>query len=84
MAASGNRRASLKGDAEEGRVELELGDETFTHVLTRRGDGVDYSGDPVLDELVDSFHGTAPYIAVALLPEDAQALDGDYRRVTEI
>ncbi|GGL39003.1 chromosome segregation protein SMC [Halarchaeum grantii] len=57
MAVSGSQRASLKGDAEEGRVELELGDETFTRVLTRRGDGVDFSGDPVLDdpELADLF-----------------------------
>lgn len=57
MAVSGSERASLKGDAEEGGVELELGDETFTRVLTRRGDGVDFSGDPVLDdpELADLF-----------------------------
>ncbi|MFB6078400.1 MAG: archaea-specific SMC-related protein [Halarchaeum sp.] len=57
MAVAGSERASLKGDAEEGRVEMDLEGETFTRVLTRRGDGVDFSGDPILDdpELADLF-----------------------------
>jgi len=54
MAVSGSERATLKGDAEEGRVEADLGGETYTRVLKRRGDGVSFSGDPILDDdLVD-------------------------------
>ncbi|WP_458209220.1 archaea-specific SMC-related protein [Haladaptatus sp. NG-SE-30] len=57
MAALGSERASLKGDAAEGSVELELGDETHTRTLTRRNGTVSTSGDPYLDdpELADLF-----------------------------
>ncbi|WP_137287776.1 archaea-specific SMC-related protein [Halorussus salinisoli] len=34
--------------------------------------------------LVDYLHEYAPYLVVALLPEDASALDETYRRITEI
>jgi hypothetical protein len=34
--------------------------------------------------LVEYFEGYAEYLVVALLPEDAAALDDDYQRVTEI
>jgi chromosome segregation ATPase len=34
--------------------------------------------------LVEHLEGYSDFLVVALLPEDAQALDGDYQRVTEI
>ena len=57
MAGLGSRRSSLKGDADEGAVTLEIGDETYTRTLTRRGDSVAFGGDPYLDdpELADLF-----------------------------
>jgi uncharacterized coiled-coil DUF342 family protein len=57
MAGLGSRRSSLKGDAEEGKVTLELGDEMCTRTLQRRGDSVVFSGDSYLDdsELADLF-----------------------------
>jgi len=57
MAGLGSRQSSLKGDAEEGEVTLELGDETYTRTLQRRGDSVTFGGDPYLDdpELADLF-----------------------------
>ncbi|WP_080510144.1 archaea-specific SMC-related protein [Halorubrum distributum] len=57
MAGLGSRQSSLKGDAEEGEVNLELGDETHTRTLQRRGDSISFGGDPYLDdpELADLF-----------------------------
>ncbi|PHQ46758.1 chromosome segregation protein SMC [Halorubrum sp. C3] len=57
MAGLGSRQSSLKGDAEEGAVTLELGDETYTRTLQRRGDSISFGGDPYLDdpELADLF-----------------------------
>ena len=57
MAGLGSRQSSLKGDAEEGEVTLELDDETYTRTLQRRGDSVAFGGDPYLDdpELADLF-----------------------------
>ncbi|MFC6888834.1 archaea-specific SMC-related protein [Halorubrum trueperi] len=57
MAGLGSTRPSLKGDADEGRVELAVGDETYTRTLTRRGGSVAFDGDPYLDdpELADLF-----------------------------
>jgi DNA repair exonuclease SbcCD ATPase subunit len=58
MAALGSDQVSLKGDAEEGGVELELDGETHARTL-RRGDGgsVVMDGDPYLDdpEVADLF-----------------------------
>ncbi|WP_224337624.1 archaea-specific SMC-related protein [Haloprofundus halobius] len=50
MAAMGSERSSLKGDADEGHVELELGDELYTRTLKRTGSGVTATGDPYLDD----------------------------------
>jgi DNA repair exonuclease SbcCD ATPase subunit len=50
MAALGSDDAYLKGDADEGRVELTIGDETYTREFTRRNGRVTTSGDPYLDE----------------------------------
>jgi len=57
MAALGSDGVSLKGDADEGRVELSVDGETYTRTLTRRDGTVVTGGDPYLDdpELADLF-----------------------------
>ncbi|WP_418279816.1 archaea-specific SMC-related protein [Halorubrum sp. DTA98] len=57
MAGLGSERASLKGNAEEGSVTLEVGGETYTRTLRRAGGTVSYEGDPYLGdpELADLF-----------------------------
>jgi chromosome segregation ATPase len=57
MAAFGSDHVSLKGDADEGQVELTVGDEVYTRTLTRRNGTVVTGGDPYLDdtELADLF-----------------------------
>jgi chromosome segregation ATPase len=57
MAGLGSDQISLKGDADEGRVELGLHGETYKRSFTRTGAGVSSSGDRYLDdpELADLF-----------------------------
>ncbi|WP_458190426.1 archaea-specific SMC-related protein [Haladaptatus sp. NG-WS-4] len=57
MAALGSDQSSLKADADEGTVELTIGDDTFTRTLTRQNGTVTMSGEPYLDdsELADLF-----------------------------
>ena len=57
MAALGSERVSLKGDAEEGRVELTIGEESYTRRLVRSNGVVSFDGDPYLEdpELADLF-----------------------------
>ncbi len=57
MAAMGSDDVSLKGDADDGRVELSIGDETYTRTLSRTGTTVHTEGDPYLDDptLADLF-----------------------------
>jgi chromosome segregation ATPase len=50
MGALGSEHVSLKGDAEEGHIELTVGDETYTRTLTRRNGTVVTSGEPYLDD----------------------------------
>jgi DNA repair exonuclease SbcCD ATPase subunit len=50
MGALGSDEVSLKGDADEGRVELEFGDETYTRTLRRTNGGVALGGDPFLED----------------------------------
>lgn len=50
MGALGSDDVSLKGDADEGRVELDFGDETYTRTLRRTNGGVALGGDPFLDD----------------------------------
>jgi DNA repair ATPase RecN len=50
MAALGSDRASLKGNSDEGSVELTLGDDTHTRTLTREHGTVVMSGEPYLDD----------------------------------
>jgi len=57
MAGLGSDDVSLKGDADEGHVELTVGDETYTRDLVRQNGTVVTDGDPYLDdsELADLF-----------------------------
>jgi len=57
MAAHGSDDVALKGDADEGSVELTIGDETYTRTFERQGDTVISGGEPVLDDpdLADLF-----------------------------
>lgn len=57
MTGLGSKRSSLKGDANEGSVTVEIDDSTYTRTLTRQDDQVIYDGDPYLDdpELADLF-----------------------------
>ncbi len=50
MAACGSTAASVKGDAEDGRVVLELGGDTYERTLHGRGRSVTASGTALLDE----------------------------------
>jgi DNA repair exonuclease SbcCD ATPase subunit len=50
MAALGSDRASLKGDATSGRVELELGERSYTRELTRTNGMLRFDGDPYLED----------------------------------
>ena len=57
MAALGSNRASLKGDADEGAVTLDIGGQEYSRTLSRRNGTVTFEGDPYLDdpELADLF-----------------------------
>ena len=57
MAALGSDDVSMKGDADEAEVKLELDDATYTRRLVRKNGSVVTSGDPYLDdpELADLF-----------------------------
>ena len=50
MAGLGSDSVSLKGDANEGTVELSIGDETYTRTLTRENGVVATDGEPYLDD----------------------------------
>lgn len=54
MAGLGSTAVSLKGDREEGSVELDIGGETATRTLKREGDTVQFSGDPFLSETTEA------------------------------
>ena len=57
MAGLGSENVSLKGDADEGRVELAVGEETYTRTLRRVDGEIHASGDPYLADptLADLF-----------------------------
>ncbi|MFC7068680.1 archaea-specific SMC-related protein [Halobaculum lipolyticum] len=58
MAGFGSERASLKGDADEGAVDMTIGEETYERRLVRDSGGrVRFEGDPYLEdpELADLF-----------------------------
>jgi uncharacterized coiled-coil DUF342 family protein len=50
MAALGSTQVPLKGDADNGHVELTIGDETYTRRIERSGKTTTFSGDPYLDD----------------------------------
>lgn len=54
MAAMGSDLPALKGDAEEGRVELALGEDTYTRTFRRTDHGVVTGGDPYLEDASDA------------------------------
>jgi predicted nucleic acid-binding Zn-ribbon protein len=53
----GGSEATLRSNADEGRVSLTIGDEEYTRTYTRTGSGVSTGGEPFSDapELVDRF-----------------------------
>lgn len=57
MAAVGSDEVSVKGDADEGTVELSMGEATYTRTLRRTNGSIAADGDPYLDDpvLVDLF-----------------------------
>jgi len=57
MAALGSEQATLKGDAETGRVRATIDGETYERTLERAGDGVSFAGSGYLDdpEVADLF-----------------------------
>jgi len=57
MAALGSDQVSIKGDADEGRVALEIDGTTYERALTRTGAGISSEGNPYLDdpEIADLF-----------------------------
>jgi chromosome segregation ATPase len=50
MAGLGSDRVSLKGDADNGSVTLQVGDETYTRSLERQSGSVKFGGEPYLDD----------------------------------
>ena len=48
MLALGSDHASLKGDAETGEVELEIGDECYMRTLRRQNGTISLGGEPYL------------------------------------
>lgn len=50
MAALGSERVTMKGDADEARVELTLGGETYTRYLRRGSAGLVTEGEPFLND----------------------------------
>jgi len=54
MAVLGSENVSLKGDADEGVVELRMGEETYTRTLERTSGGVRFGGDPYLEDSRDA------------------------------
>jgi DNA repair exonuclease SbcCD ATPase subunit len=79
MAGLGSEHASLKGDAEEGHVSLQIGDTEYTRELKRQGDTVTRTGDPYLDdpELADLFG----FLLEANEARRTVALGGDLREI---
>jgi DNA repair exonuclease SbcCD ATPase subunit len=57
MAALGSDQVSVKGDAEQATVELELDGETYTRELVRQGSTIRTAGNPYIEDptLVDLF-----------------------------
>jgi chromosome segregation ATPase len=50
MAGLGSNNVSLKGDADDGQVTLEIGGEKYKRTLERRDNSILFGGDPYLDD----------------------------------
>jgi predicted nucleic acid-binding Zn-ribbon protein len=96
MAVMGSDDASLKADADEGRVELGVGEERYVRTFTRQNGTVTTDGDPFLDdpELADLFafllESNESRRSVArsddlreliMRPVDTEAIQSDIRRL---
>ena len=97
MAGLGSTDVSLKSDADEGQVTLEIGNREYTRTLERQGDSVRFGGDPFLEdaELADLFafllESNEARRAVArdedlreiiMRPVDADAIKAEIRQLT--
>ena len=97
MAGLGSTDVSLKSDADEGQVTLEIGNKEYTRTLERQGDSVRFGGDPFLEdaELADLFafllESNEARRAVArdenlreiiMRPVDADAIKAEIRQLT--
>jgi len=98
MAALGSDRASLKADADSGRVELEVGERTYTRTLERRNGEVHTGGTPYTQdpETADLFafllESNEARLAVSrgdnlrdiiMRPVDTEAIRADIERLEE-
>lgn len=79
MAAMGSTQATLKGDAEEGYVQLNIGQEKYKSGLTQAGDTVYISGDTYLDDasIADLF----AFLLESNEARQAVASGGDLREI---
>jgi len=68
----------------EGVVEYDLGDVTAVSIPRVQNDGSSAVDAERIADLVEYFAAEVPYLVVALLPEDAQALPDSYDRVRDI
>lgn len=50
MLSLGSEKSSLKADADEGHVELTIGDQTYTRTIKRQNNALVTGGDPYLDD----------------------------------
>lgn len=79
MGALGSDAATLKADADRGRVELTLGDDRYTRTFERRNGSVVTGGEPYLDDstLADRF----AFLLESNAARRAVRADGDLREV---
>ena len=98
MAAMGSTRATLKGDAEEGRVRLSIAGETYERQLSRAGDKVQFGGEAYLDNpdvadlfafLLETNEARRAVISgddlreLIMRPVDTDAIEADIRRLED-
>jgi len=96
MAAMGSNEATLKGDADQGRVEMAFEDETYERTLERSGDTVRFSGngyleDPTVAKLFAFLHemnearravaGGDDLREIIMRPVDVEAIKRDIERL---
>jgi predicted nucleic acid-binding Zn-ribbon protein len=97
-AALGSDRGTLKGDAEEGEVRLQIGEETFTRTFRRTDGGVVTGGEPYLADgstadLFAFLFGSnearravvegADLRELVMRPVDTAAIEAEVRRLRE-